>query len=439
MLCVTLSIAFKFCPTDKITLTLHCLESIFKMGTIVIFSILTFSLFTGIQAAKISISPVTNVNEDAGTGYFSDPFHVVYQNTKDLYISGTSHQYLECGNGELTTGCASAHKVTFKPSSELNNTATHAGTTICGAAGIHPFQSKDRSWDALVTLHVQSSSDCGSIDKGWSVIVHATSANPGPADLPPTSWVGDKVMIGSFSENVDANYDGKYFETPDGKLYLVYQKQKSKKPKKRDGVVAWPMDNPTTLTPGTSPTWLLLPDDDLNSENYVAGNKDFKLIETGNMHAINGKFVMAYSVGAYNHKAYKIGIAYSDTFLPSEGKQYRKIMKNNPDHHWNTTGDKEVYYLLQGDANHDGWRYIGDQVLAPGVPTIAQIGRNKNWVVLFAGYNPHDAPKKDDTNKFKANHRRPYFTQIHMNVSDHISVKQATDAELQSWITPAEN
>lgn len=107
-------------------------------------------------------------------------------------------------------------------------------------------------------------------------------------------------MIGNFSKNVDANYDGKYFQTPEGELFLVYQKQEVNKPGlKRDGVVAWHMQDPMILTPGDEwPRWLLLPGDDLNSENYVAGRSDFKLIETGNILPINNKYAMAYSVSA---------------------------------------------------------------------------------------------------------------------------------------------
>lgn len=396
--------------------------------------ILALTLVASASAANIHIFPVTNVDQNAGTGYFSDPFHVGYQNATDLYISGTTHSYLVCKQGDISPRCASKQQNKYETAASLNRTANDAGTTICGAAGIHPFQNANGSWDALVTLHVQSNPKCDGIS-GWAVIVHAHPEPGRASSTPPTSWIGDKVIIGSFAKNVDANYDGKYFQTPNGQLYIVYQKQNTTSPK-RDGVVAWRMDDPITLSPGTEPRWLLLPDEDFNSENYIAGKEKFKLIETGNILAVGNKFVMAYSVGAYNHRTYKIGIAYSDTFLPAPGQQYRKILKPNPDNLWKSKGDKEVYYLLQSEETHDGWHYIGDEVLAPGVPTVAQIGPNNTWVLLFAGYDPKDAPYKNGTKKFQANHRRPYYTHIDVDIPAGLSVKEATDMQLQDWIKP---
>jgi hypothetical protein len=65
-------------------------------------------------------------------------------------------------------------------------------------------------------------------------------------------------------------------------------------------VIAWAMNDPKTPAPGNT-TLLLAPDEGLNSENYYNHSNDsFKLIETGNIRAINGKFLMAYSVGAFN-------------------------------------------------------------------------------------------------------------------------------------------
>ncbi|KAI9695780.1 MAG: hypothetical protein M1820_008453 [Bogoriella megaspora] len=336
---------------------------------------MAFTYFTAFTIFALSVHaqgniPVYPISDFDKATYFSDPYHVRYQDTQGIYISGTTHQYLEC-DASLQPGCASSSANDYRNDQNLNQTAKSSNATICSSAGIHPFQSVidgKRSWDAVVTLHVQDNSACDGIS-GWSVIVHAHPENASAVDLPPTSWIGDKVLVGSFSEDVRANYDGKYFRTPAGQLYLVYQKQNSSKPK-RDGVVAWPMDNPTTKALGSEPHILLLPDEDLNSENYV-GSDQFKLIETGNIRAINNKFLMAYSVGAFNNQSYKMGVAYSDTFLPAPGEQYRKVMKNNTHHLWGPQGQKEVNYLLQADQNVPDWNYVGDQVKAPGVPTVA--------------------------------------------------------------------
>lgn len=396
-----------------------------------------FALGTNAQA-NIPVYPITDVNTVDKTGYFSDPYHVPYEDSQDVFISGTTQKYMNCSTA-LQPKCATFEANTYKSSDSLKSQLS-GNTTICSPAGIHPFQSgsgTNRSWDAVVTLHIQDSPACDGIS-GWSVIVHAHPENSSDIDLPPTSWVGDELLVGSFTNKVDANYDGKYFKTPAGKLYLVYQKQNSSDPK-RDGVAAWPMEDPTTKTPNSEPTFLLLPDDDLNSEDYVAGNSSFKLIETGNIRAINGKFVMAYSVGAYNHKTYKAGIAYSDTFLPSGSQtQYRKVMKNNPNDFWNSAGSKEVYYLLQAQEE-SAWRYVGDQVLAPGVPTVAKIGAGGDWVLTFAGYDPSDAPVQDGTSKYEASHRRPFYIGLNVSVPSDTLVKDASDFELQSWITPAHN
>ena len=400
-------------------------------------ALLVLVVSTAQAQANIPIKPLTNVSEANKTPYFSDPYYVPYEGSQEIYIAGTTPSYLEC-NQTLSSECAHKQHNNYNTSDTLEQAAHSVGTNICSAAGIHPFQSgsgPNRTWDAVVTLHV-SDKPCHAIS-GWSVIVHAHPSNDSIVDTPPRSWVGDEILVGSFKkeEEEDANYDGKYFKTPAGELYLVYQKQKSSDPK-RDGVVARPMDDFKTPTPGANDTFLLLPDDDLNSENYHPGNTSFKLIETGNMQVINGKFVMAYSAGAYNNQSYKLGVAYSDTFLPAPGQQYRKVMKNNPDNLWGTTGKKEVYYLLQAEVKHDGWRYVGNQVLAPGVPTVAQIGPDGGWILLFAGYDANDHPIVDGSNKYQANHRRPYFVGLNVSVPADTSVEQATDSELQKWIRP---
>lgn len=403
--------------------------------------LLAFTL--GIHAqANITIQPLTDVDVNHHIGYFSDPYHIPYQNETRVYISGTTHKYLECDGG-LTPKCATLEHnedIQWNVTDELQLQLDKAKVQVCGVAGIHPFQTvsdNNKSWDAAVTLHVQENNTVCHGLKGWSVIVHASPVDLTTVDTPPLSWRGDKVLVGNFTNKADANYDGKYFRTPEGKLFLIYDKNLHKKPMKRDGVVAWPMkDFMTPADPNQDPTVLIAPDEGLNSENYHDhSDENFKLVENGNIRAINGKFLMAYSVAAYNRPTYKIAVAYSDTFLPANGSQYRKVMKDNPNQLWGSTKEKEVYYLLQADAQHDGWHYVGNQIRAPGVATVAKIGAGDSWVLTFHGYQVGDTGG-NGTLDYVGNHRRPFFVDLDVNVPTDTSVKDASDQDLQGWITP---
>lgn len=406
---------------------------------------LTFLLaFTlGIHAqANITIQPLTDVDVNHHIGYFSDPYHIQYQNETRVYLSGTTHKYLECDGG-LTPKCATVENsedLQWNVTGELQQQLDNHKVQVCGVAGIHPFQTvsgNNKSWDAAVTLHVQENNTVCHGLEGWSVIVHASPKDLTTVDTPPLSWIGDKVLIGNFTDKVDANYDGKYYRTPEGELFLIYEKNLHKKPMKRDGVVAWAMKNFTTpADPNKDPTVLIAPDEGLNSENYHNHtDENFKLIENGNIQVINGKFVMAYSAAAYNRPTYKIAIAYSDTFLPAGNQQYRKVMKENPDQLWGSTKEKEVYYLLQADAQHDNWHFVGNQIRAPGVATVAKIGAGDSWVLTFHGYQVGDTGG-NGTLDYVGKKRRPFFIDLDVNVPKDISVKDASDQDLQGWITP---
>lgn len=425
-----------------ISTKLHEPRSYFKMLLLYLTAFLAYSLEIYAQA-NITIQPLTDVDVSRHIGYFSDPYHIPYQNETRVYISGTTHQYLECDGG-LSPKCATPKRnedILFNVTQELQQQLDKAKVQVCGVAGIHPFQtvSDNKSWDAAVTLHVQENNTVCHGLEGWSVIVHASPVVLTTVDTPPFSWIGDKVLVGNFTDKADANYDGKYFRTPEGELFLIYEKNLHKKPMKRDGVVAWPMkDFMTPADPNQDPTILIAPDEGLNSENYHNhSDENFKLIENGNIGAINGKYLMAYSVAAYNRPTYKIAIAYSDTFLPATGQQYRKVMKKNPDQLWGSTKEKEVYYLLQADMQHDDWHYVGNQIRAPGVATVAKIGAGdpSSWVLTFHGYQVGDTGG-NGTLDYVGNHRRPYFIDLDVNVPTHTSVQDASDQDLQGWITP---
>ena len=259
----------------------------------------------------------------------------------------------------------------------------------------------------------------------------------------PTSWFADKLLIGSVNQSVPANYDGKYFED-NGQLYLLYSKRLSAAgAPARDGIVAQKMRSPTVLA-NSAPVILLQPNegaDALNSEFYFEkGNAAFKLVETGNITVIHGKYALAYSTGAYDMGDYKTGVAWSDTLLPSDPAGYRKVLMPDPNAVWGNT-HPEVRYLLQ--SQKPGWpNYVATQVLAPGVPTIAQAPLEKQildgqggWYLFFAGYAPGDAPTSTDGN-YEGNYRRPFYIRLQVQVPFNGSVQAATDDELATWLVP---
>lgn len=373
---------------------------------------------------------------DVYSGDFSDPYHVPYNSPSSLYIAGTTHQYLVCASTNLSPDCAQETPVTLTYSSTLTSNAAGNNVTIASAAGLHPYQMTSggtTTWIMAVTLKVQPNDG----SSGWSVIAHATPDDP-TSSTPPTTWVADNLIIGSFANNVDADYDGKYFQDS-GQLYLIYQKELSASPH-RDGIVAQAMDSPTQHA-SSGPVTMLAPNPDTNplmSEWYYpnnhTGNLNFKLVETGNIRKINGKYVMAYSVGAFNRTTYKLALAWSDTFLGP----YTKVTQVNPDSIWGTTGP-EVLYLLQSEQSN--WpNYVANQVLSPGVPTVAQIGsgtNDTNWVILFAGYDPSET---ESGGTYDAGHRRTRYVALDFNVPDSsVTVAGSTNAQIKGWLTLHQN
>lgn len=385
-----------------------------------------------IDLPRIAIEPMTKVHKQEG--YFSDPYPIHFapklQDSVPLTFSGTTQKLLSCP-GALRPECFQETTIEVNYDA-LKQQAQAANTKIASIAAIHPYQNRHGEWDMVLAMKVKSqaaNTDANAKqDQAWTVLAHATPIDR--SSPVPTSWKADKLLVGSFTTNQDANYNGKYFED-DGKLYLIYSKRLSaRKEPARDGIVAQLMQSPTELNEGN---------DSLNSELYFENGDDFKLVETGNITKINGKYAMAYSVGAYNKTNYKIGIAWSDTFLPRHGS-YRKILVPDPGGVWGNR-NPEVKYLLQSQKQN--WpNYVAGKVVAPGVPSLVedkndmthkQRGHN-TWHLFFAGYAPDDHPLNNNGN-FQGNHRRPYYTPIKVAVPDNITVDATSDSELAKWIT----
>lgn len=250
------------------------------------------------------------------------------------------------------------------------------------------------------TLHLSNGTDT------WNVIAHASATNTG--NPVPTAWVADATLVGSLSQPAKANYDGKYFEDG-GNLYLVYSDALELSPALHDGVVAQLMQSATQLA-NVPPVTLIEPDDTsdnggFNSEYFFFDmSAPFKLVETGNVTRINGKYAIAYSTGDFQEPDYKTGVAWSDTFLPVSGSTYQKILMEDTSGVWGQPDHLEVLYLLQ--AQLSSWpNDVASQVLAPGVPSIVQDSTSGAWYLFFAAYDPTDAPLINATD-YDPSHRQ---------------------------------
>ncbi|KAI1172879.1 hypothetical protein F4777DRAFT_581452 [Nemania sp. FL0916] len=187
--------------------------------------------------------------------------------------------------------------------------------------------------------------------------------------------------------------------TPSGELYLLHSKHQSSKPK-RDGIATRPIDDLRTKAPGGNATFVLVPDNDLNAKDYVTDNHNFMLIETQNIRALDDKFLMIHSAGAYFNNTQKTGIAYSDTFLLTQHPSpqcRRRIVEGSP------------------YQNQAGQRYECDQVVAPGISTVARIGTDNDSVLTISTFDSDDAPRRLSTAKEVGSLRQLRFINMDVN------------------------
>jgi hypothetical protein len=370
---------------------------------------------------------MTAVNVSAGTGYFQDPYpiHTVTSgSTPGLpTFSGTTKQLISCA-GQLQPACFTSTSITVDFGSFATQ-AQGAGASISSYGNLNIYQDNAGTWQMAVTANLSNPSS------NWHAILHAhpTSSNSGI----PTAWMADALLVGSLVTPGMDNYDGKYFEDS-GTLYLVYNKNVGKD---QDGVVAQAMTS-ASKTDGSSPVPLLGPETvngGYNSEYSEGLNSSsaVKLIETGNITKIQGKYVMTYSDGTYNRPDYKSGIAWSDTFLPPTGTYYQRVQKIDTAGVWGQPNHAEAEYLLQSQIAQ--WpNYVASQVLAPGVPAIIT-DASGNYYLSFAGYDPADAPT-DSNGLYLGTHRRPYYIKLQVQIPTGATVTGTSPQALTSWVQP---
>ena len=342
-------------------------------------------------------------------------------------FSGTTKSILICP-ATIDANCIEPDTLSLQPG-PLAGQAAAVGASLGTSINHNIYLDRNGQWQMAATYFVKNPNVPHT--GNWTVIVHAHPTNP----LSPLSWVADTLLVGSFGDYAKANYDGKYFRDGDT-LYLVYSRNLLTNPV-HDGIVAQRMTSPTTLAPA-GPVTLLepAPGAGFNSELFFLDKpkSHFKLVETGNITTIDGKYAMAYSTGDFQENDYKAGVAWSDTFLPAPGSTYRKVIRPDPSAVWGKPGP-EVQYLLQSEK--PAWpNDVAGEVVAPGVPSIVQ-AFDGSWRLYYDGFAPGDHPfVKGSTVDFVADNRRPFFTPLQVAIQPGATVAGASDAELATWLTP---
>lgn len=373
----------------------------------------------------------------ARDGHFSDPYPIgpaVTSSSTPLVFSGTFDELITC-QGPIKPGCFTPSTISIGVDPALQAQVAQQGNQIRATKAHHITRAADGSWQMVIAAVIAPKGSSGTGSKGgWNVILHAHPTQGGDSSAIPTRWTADTLLVGSFAHGAPADYDGKYF-SDGGKLYLIYERELSASPN-IFGLVAQPMDSYTEPA-ATPPVTLLSPQidpGDLASENYFDQTQKggFRLVEVGNIIKVDGKYLVLYSVGSYERPVYKIGVAWSDTFLPANGSTYRKVTMTDTNGVWGRKGADEVDYLLQ--SQHNDWpNYAGASVQAPGVGSLVQ--RDGIWYLFFAGYST-DEQASGPGHTFDASHRQPYYVPVRLNVPSGTTVAQATETQLCSWITP---
>ena len=380
------------------------------------------------------IHPLTQINSAANTGYFEDPLPIHLAQTAGSYlpsISGTTAEVLSCTT--LAVSCYTSSTLSVTTGAGLKGQLP-ANVTIGGYQNNNVYQDNAGNWQMATTVTVNNVA-ANPNGLPWNVILHASPVSGSATSSTgiPLTWSSDTLLVGSLTNRVDANYDGKFIED-NGNLYLIYSKNLQTSPTTQDGIVAQLMVSATQLS-SSSPTPLLVPENNsdggYNSELFdcQSSTDQFKLIETGNISVVDGKYAMAYSSGSYETPCYKVGIAWSDTLLGP----YKKVLQQDTNNVWkNPSPEQEVVYLIQ--ALQSAWpNYVESTVQGPGVPSLVQYPAG-TWYLYFAGYDP-SVPL--NSGMFNPKLRQPYALRLNVVVPSGTTVASTDNTALVSWITAA--
>lgn len=233
--------------------------------------------------------------------------------------------------------------------------------------GLVPYKHTDGKWHAYATIHIG----------GYKTFICHLSPKDSNS-WPITEWRLDKVMVGAPSLNA---YESKIYSDATG-LYLVYVETLG------DGdnhIMAQRMLDPENIDTSFTARAILSPEGLRSEDRNHPGS--MQIIEGPNIkHVVTpdgSKYMMLYAVGDYARENYKLGVAYSNMLIPSDGKQYIKPKAHDDSNIWgNKSPADEVVYLLQ--TQHAEWfNYAGELLKGPGLGNLVE-HKDSYYVVFHA-------------------------------------------------------
>ena len=288
-----------------------------------------------VATSQLAIRSMTTIDQE-GQGYFEDPYSVRLEPTLKSnmeIISGTTFAVMSCVY-PLREDCFSWTPDKIKIGA-LTRDVIAAKAVVTTFQNLNVFQADNGKWHAVVAADVQARGDMSG--KHWTVLLHAHPTTSAPPEVVPLSWTADTILSGSFSDDVQGNYDGKYFED-NGELYLLYVKNLIPEPALRNGIVIRRMISPRQFV-SEAPTLLLAPGDrfgPLPSEKF--GSTPARLVEAPFIIKLANTYALIYSTGDYMESDYKAGVAWSDTLIPANGGHYRKVLQEDVAGVWGQPG-----------------------------------------------------------------------------------------------------
>jgi hypothetical protein len=239
--------------------------------------------------------------------------------------------------------------------------------------GFVPYKHQGGSWHAYASIHVG----------GYKTFVCHFTPQSGES-WPVTDWRLDKVMVGSPSNSA---YESKVYSDASG-LYLIYVASPG------DGnnhIMAQRLLDPETIDNSFKARAILSPQGLRSEDRNRPGS--MQILEGPNIsHVVTpneSKYVIFYSVGDFARNNYKLGVAYSDVLIPSEGMQYQKPKVDDKSNVWlNHSPKNEVVYTLQTQVA--GWfNYAGTLLKGPGLGNLVEY--KDNYYVVFHAHNTGQA------------------------------------------------